>query len=150
MAKSILSPELEKEILVGLKDPSMSYSDIAGALGLEYIQVYNVNLKHGIRPVYSRAGKATARPAAPVLVIGLTEYEKAQQELKALDEKRAQILKHIAELEIRFEREDKNVLVYGLAESPLKADYRQWLRFLRTNKAAELREFINRKFGTRP
>jgi hypothetical protein len=36
--------------------------------------------------------------------------------------------------------------VNGLNGHPLTAHYTQWLRFLRKNKAAELREFISQNF----
>jgi hypothetical protein len=71
-----------------------------------------------------------------------------------LDEKIRQLESQLSEArrqkvltEIRFERDGNKIAVYGLGAQPLVAEYKDWLRFLRKNGAAMLREFIQAQFG---
>jgi hypothetical protein len=67
--------------------------------------------------------------------------------IRQLEEQLAEARRQHALTEIRFEREGSKVAVYGLGAQPLIADYKDWLRFLRNNGAAKLREFIQTQFG---
>jgi transposase-like protein len=145
MRKPTYSSEQEQEIVQLLKEPDLSYSEVANLCGLKYEQVLSINYKHGVRPSRSRRSKVEMlsgrTPAAP-------DYDQIDQELQQLEARRQELLKQKADLEIRFTVEDGgNVSINGLNGHPLTAHYTQWLRFLRKNKAAELREFIGQKFG---
>ena len=53
------------------------------------------------------------------------------------------------ELQIRFEAEDGDVLLYGVGTEPFRAAAVDWLRWLNAEGARKLREFIATKGGAR-
>ncbi len=72
--------------------------------------------------------------------------------LKALNAKHEDLLRQaeeiarkIQEMTISFDHDrDGNVIVHGVGAQPLKAHYESWLRFLRQNGGAGLREYITK------
>jgi len=147
MRKPSYTPQQEQEVTQLLKEPDLSYSDIAKLCDLKYEQVVSVNYKHRVRPLRPRRSQADMLTVSTPAV---SDYDQIDQELQQVEARRQQLLKQKADLEICFIVEDGgNVSINGLNGHPLTAHYTQWLRFLRKNKGAELREFISQKFGVK-
>jgi len=117
-----------------LENPDLTYEEIAKLYDVERHQV----------GVWARGEGIYRR-----------QRSKASPDESGLDEKILQAEQHLAELrrqkvltEIRLERDGSKVAVYGLGAQPLVAEHRDWLRFLRKNGAAMLREFIEAEFAS--
>jgi len=131
--------EHESAVIKYLKDPDISYQQIADLFKIKINQVAYIAKKNNIqrRP-------RVKEPDDSVVVLSQVdrEIQEMEQKLRALREKRQ-------ELEIQFEASpDGLIFIYGVAPEGLAANYKDWLRFLKNNGAAKLREFIQKKYGS--
>ena len=82
---------------------------------------------------------------------GITRRQRKAKQLTETVDVDAQILwleKQLDEAtDIHFERDGNDVVVYGLGPEPVVANVKDWVRFLRHNGGAMLREFIGDEFG---
>jgi hypothetical protein len=80
-------------------------------------------------------------------VASAAQDDTLDEKIRRLERELSEARRQQALTEIRFERDGRKVAVYGLGAQSLVADYKDWLRFLRKNGAAMLREFIQAQFG---
>jgi hypothetical protein len=126
---------IREEVVKAVKEnPDLTYAQIAKLLDVKPHQVAIWANRVGI---FRR--KPTNRPA---------EDEGLEERIRQLEHELAEARQLKAAREIRFERDGSKVAVHGLSEQPLIAEHKDWLRFLRKNGAAALREFIEEQFGT--
>ncbi len=130
---SKLAKETIAEFVEVARTSSDSYPEIAKAYNLSVSVVAYHCRKAGI----NRHTDGTAEKELDV-------------DLKALNAKHEDLLRQaeeiarkIQEMTISFDHDrDGNVIVHGVGAQPLKAHYESWLRFLRQNGGAGLREYI--------
>jgi hypothetical protein len=129
---------LKAEVIRAVQqNPDLTYAEIAKLLDVKPHQVAVWANQGGIY----RRRKSEPLPSAP-------EDAGLEDKIRQLEQQLAEAKKLKALTEIRFEREGSKVAVYGLGSQPLSAEYKDWLRFLRNNGAAKLREFIQAQFGS--
>jgi transposase-like protein len=129
---------VKAEVIQAVKqNPDLTYAEIAQLLDVKPHQVAVWANQGGI----FRRRKSTSLPTEPE-ELGL------EAKIRQLEEQLVEARRLKALTEIRIEREGSKVAVYGLGAQPLIADYKDWLRFLRNNGAAKLREFIQSQFGS--
>jgi transposase-like protein len=127
---------LKAEVTQAVQEhPDLTYAQIAELLGVKPHQVAIWANQVGI---FRRRKLASQSAQGGSLDNRIRELEQQLAEARRLK----------ALTEFRFEREGSKVAVYGLGSQPLVAEYKDWLRFLRENGAARLREFIQAQFGS--
>ena len=127
---------LKAEVTQAVQEhPDLTYAQIAELLGVKPHQVAIWANRVGI----FRRRKLTSQSA---------QGGSLDNRIRDLEEQLAKARRLKALTEIRFEREGSKVAVYGLGSQRLVAEYKDWLRFLRENGAARLREFIQAQFGS--
>ena len=117
--------------------PDLTYAEIAQLYELKPHQVAIWANEAGIY----RRRKSTSLMTEPE-ELGLDD------KIRQAEERLSELKRQKTLTEIRIEREGSKVAVYGLGAQPLVAEYKDWLRFLRNNGAAKLREFIQTQFGS--
>lgn len=122
------------EVIQAVKEnPDLTYAQIAELFGVKAYEVAIWGNKNGI----FRRRK-----------LGNPEDDSGLDDrIRQLEQQLAEARRLKAATEIRFEREGSKVAVYGLGSQPIIAEHKDWLRFLRKEGAALLREFINNEFG---
>lgn len=114
-----------------MRDPSISYKDIARTYGREFaadISLYAKKIGLPPRPCSLRAVEAE-------LVALVAQQEELKRKTEALKARRA-------ELQVRFEWDGGVVSVHGVGEEPLRAQAESWINFLNVEGGRRLREFI--------
>jgi hypothetical protein len=140
---SILDEREKSELIGWIRDGSTSYEDIAQMYGRKPYDIGNFASSMGI--VRRPRGSKNKEPE-----INLTDLKsidrKLEESLKKIeDEKRLieELKAKRAELSVRFEWDDSDVLVFGIkAGQPMRASAREWIQFLNLEGARKLREFI--------
>ena len=128
---------LKAEVIQAVKEnPDLTYAQIAELLG---VKPHQVTVWANAVGVYRR--RKAARLPRP-------EDDGLDNKIRQLEQQLAEIRQLKATTEIRFEREGSKVAVYGIVAQHFVAEYKDWLRFLRKNGAARLREFIEAQFGS--
>jgi len=135
MKMEIRNGSISEEVVKAVKEnPDLTYAQIARLLDVKPHQVAVWANQIGIFRC-----KSTNRPA---------EDEGLEERIRQLEQELAEARQLKAAREIRFESDGSKLAVHGLGEQPLIADHKDWLRFLRKNGAAALREFIEVQFGS--
>ena len=125
---------LKSEVIKAAKEnPDLTYAEIGELYDLPSYRVASLARSAGI---FRNRRRSKA----------MTEGELLDDEIRQAEQKLAELRRQKALTEIRLERDGSKVAVYGLGAQPLVAEHRDWLRFLRKNGAAMLREFIEAEF----
>ena len=136
-----LSPADLAEMEAMMRDPSISYKDIAALYGRSSSEVSLYAKKIGLPPrsvhgAHPTNGQPSSLKAVEAELAALVAQ---QEELK----RKADVLKaRRAELQVRFEYEGGEVAVYGIGEGPFRAPAEAWINFFNVEGGRRLREFI--------
>jgi DNA-binding transcriptional regulator YiaG len=133
-AKGSIKAEVIKAVR---ENPDLTYAQIAELLG---VKPHQVGIWANQDGVVRRRRKPATQPTP--------QDDGLDGKIRQLEQQLAELQRLKALTEVKFEREGSKVAVYGLGAQPLVAEYKDWLRFLRENRAARLREFIQSQFGS--
>ena len=126
---------LKAEVIQAVKEnPDLTYAQIAELLG---VKRHQVAVWANVCGIYRNRKAARLRSPQP---------DGLDNTIQQLERQLAETRRLKAATEIRFEREGSRVAVYGIVAQSFIAEYKDWLRFLRSNGAARLREFIQAQF----
>ena len=125
---------IKTEVIKAVREnPDLTYAQIAELLGVKPYQV----------TIWANQVGIFRRKAAN----HCSQDEGLEEKIRRAEQHLAELRRQKALTEIRFEREGSTVAVFGVGSQPLVAEHKDWLRFLRKNGAAMLREFIQGQFG---
>jgi predicted DNA-binding protein YlxM (UPF0122 family) len=127
-----------------LRDKELSYADIADAYDVGKKAISDYALKRGLRRYKPRKDKGTTKTAVrPVSTLRQveTELELAATQERELRKRIEELQQKRQELQIRFESDGTDVLVYGVTAQALRATSQEWLVFLNASGGTKLREF---------
>lgn len=127
---------IKAEVIKAVEEnPDLTHAEIAELFG---VKPYQVAIWANQAGIYRRR----TRGAVTAPGDGLDDR------IRQVEQQLAELRRQKALTEVRFEREGSKVAVFGLGSQPLIAEHKDWLRFLRKNGAAMLREFIQSQFGS--
>jgi predicted nucleic acid-binding Zn-ribbon protein len=134
-----------KDLDAMLRDKELSYADIADAYDVGKKAISDYALKRGLRRYKPRKDKG-ARKASTVKPVSTlrqveTELELAATQERELRKRIEELQQKRQELQIRFESDGTDVLVYGVTAQALRATSQEWLVFLNASGGTKLREF---------
>jgi hypothetical protein len=128
--------KIKAEVVKAVQEnPDLTHAQIAELLG---VKPYQVTIWANRVGIFRRRKPASDGSQDNIL----------DDKIRRLEYELADARRQKAAIEIRFERDGSKVIVYGLGAQPLIAEHKDWLRFLRRNGAAMLREFIGAQFGS--
>jgi hypothetical protein len=126
------------------ENPDKTYSEIAQLHGVPMAQVSVWARGAGIRRKSPR-GEGRIRGLGKLWNMEEDSLENIVREKEA---ELASLKQELASQTIRFEREGEIIVVHGISRyAPFKAHHKDWLRFLRKQGPAQLRELIASAFG---
>jgi transposase-like protein len=121
------------------ENPDKTYREIAQLHGVPMAQVSVWAREAGIRRKASR-GEGRIRGLGKLWNVEQDSLENIVREKEA---ELARLKQELATQAIRFEREGEIIAVHGISRyAPFRAHYKDWLRFLRKQGPAQLREII--------
>ena len=126
-------------------DVEVPYADIAAEFS---VAVKNIS-QYAVRAGIGRQRHTGTRVASNVLSAIEQQLQEAVRKEAELKRTIADLQARRLELQIRFEAEDGDVLLYGVGTEPFRAAAVDWLRWLNAEGARKLREFIATKGGAR-
>ena len=132
------------ELHAMLMDKAFSYAEIGKVYGVKGDTVNYYAIKHGVRRTKLRGCE---KPSVTLKQVE-AELEKAAAQEKDLRRQIESLQQRRQELQIRFETDGTDILVYGIADGGvvLSAPASSWLIFLNANGGGRLREFIQTNF----
>lgn len=129
---------IKAEVIKAVREnPDLTYAQIAELLG---VKPHQVSIWANQDGVVRRRRKPATQPTP--------QDDGLDGKIRQLEQQLADFRRLKALTEIKFEHEGSKVAVYGLGAQPLIAEHKDWLRFLRKNGAAMLREFIEAEFAS--
>jgi hypothetical protein len=147
-----LSPNQQAEFKAAYGDHELSLALIAEEYGKNVSDICYAARQLDCPPRVVRresASKAHTNGRQPVLsALNVVERELAELAAQEAVTKRRmeELRQRRLELSVRFERDEDDVLLYGVAVSPLRAPAIAWRQFLAVEGARKLREFLDSKF----
>jgi predicted DNA-binding protein YlxM (UPF0122 family) len=130
------------EVLALLLDRDNTITEIAQTYGVSQ-QAIRTYAKHcGIPNRYEKGEERRATDPAQLSVVDKQMAQIAAKKAE-LEEELRKLAQVRSELSLHFENDGDYVLVYGVADTPLRASRSQWLQFLNLEGARKLRDFIN-------
>ena len=136
-------------------DAAVTYDSIASEFGVDMKAISTYAVRNGIQRMKhvgrNRLHMGSSGSAQTTTLSAVErELQKAVQMEAELRQTIAALQTRRAELQIRYERDGNDVLVWGVSdECCMRATTQEWLRWLNAEGARKLREFITAKGGTK-
>jgi hypothetical protein len=142
----LLNDTEREELRAWLLDPDVTYKSVAEMYGRPHHDISNYANRIGVPPrhVHKAPKRLSAAPARPTTLSTVErELEAEQARLDEARRKVEELKAKRAELQLRFEWDGSEVLVFGITDgAPVRALASEWLQFLNMEGARKLREFI--------